>query len=376
MKPFTPINTDDRNVDRQREEADMLLLDTLDSDVSCDAAAPSPLPPDTALSSSAQILTDIDEAMNLGFGGSVDIDDAWRRFSSDKPALSAAAKPSQPSLSRRRYAHWGITVTVAAATILLFFTLRPQTSIDAEAERLHLVTKRHGVTREVEQPAKLLREITVADVEMNELTAPAGGTLSAVLPDGTAVTLNANSRLRYPTTFSNTRREVSVVGEVYFDVTHDAAHPFVIRTSNVTARVLGTQLNVRCYDTNDVHVTLVKGKVEVGTEYGTVTISPNQDVSISETGMTVADVNPKDFTSWRDGIMYFDRATMRTILQQLAGWYDASIVCKDDEMLDRYYHFMFDTRSTLKDAVKLLEGTSDCTIRLDEQNKTIILDGE
>ena len=45
-------------------------------------------------------------------------------------------------------------------------------------------------------------------------------------------------------------------------------------------------------------------------------------------------------------------------------------------MLDRYYHFMFDTRSTLKDAVKLLEGTSDCTIRLDEQNKTIILDGE
>ena len=103
MKPFTPINTDDRNVDRQQEEADMLLLDTLDSDVSCDAAAPSPLPPDTALSSSAQILADIDEAMNLGFGGSVDIDDAWRRFSSDKPALHAAAKPSQPSLSRRRY---------------------------------------------------------------------------------------------------------------------------------------------------------------------------------------------------------------------------------------------------------------------------------
>lgn len=374
MKSFTPTYTDPSSLEPQQEEADMLLLDNLDADAACDTVVPPSMPSDSSLSASAQMLSDIDEALNTNLGKAVDIDEAWRRFSAGKPSLSSSGEKASQPASRLRYVFW--SVTVAAAAALLFFTLRPQAAIDREAERLQLVTNRHGVSEEVTQPEKILREVTVANVEMNELTAPAGGTLSAVLPDGTAVILNANSRLLYPETFSKASREVKIEGEVYFDVTHDPEHPFVIKTPNVTARVLGTQLNVRCYDTNDVHVTLVRGKVEVGSEYGTVTISPNQDVTVCETGMTVANVNPKDFTSWREGILYFDHATIRTILQQLAGWYGASIVCKNDEKLDGYYHFMYDTRGSLNDAVELLNGTSSCDIRFDEQNNAIILDSE
>ncbi len=43
-------------------------------------------------------------------------------------------------------------------------------------------------------------------------------------------------------------------------------------------------------------------------------------------------VNPKDFTSWKDGVLYFDNPSLRTILQQLGRVYDVNIVCRDEQL--------------------------------------------
>jgi ferric-dicitrate binding protein FerR (iron transport regulator) len=84
------------------------------------------------------------------------------------------------------------------------------------------------------------------------------------LSDGTVVTLNSATTLRYPDHFGDTGREVYLDGEAYFDVAKDASHPFIIHANRMNIRVLGTSFNVKSYQ-NEVlsEATLIKGSIEV-----------------------------------------------------------------------------------------------------------------
>lgn len=86
-----------------------------------------------------------------------------------------------------------------------------------------------------------------------------------ILPDGTDVCLNSESRLAYDTNFmSDTIRSVSLVGEAYFNVAKDAARPFVLSLDNVVVRVLGTSFNVRSMPGNTgMEIALVEGEVKL-----------------------------------------------------------------------------------------------------------------
>ena len=83
------------------------------------------------------------------------------------------------------------------------------------------------------------------------------------LPDGSKVWLNAESRLTYPKSFSGIcTRHVYLTGEAYFDVTENKSQPFIVETSNLQIKVLGTVFNVKSYDgEKNIETTLVKGSV-------------------------------------------------------------------------------------------------------------------
>ena len=68
-----------------------------------------------------------------------------------------------------------------------------------------------------------------------------------VLADGTKVWLNADSKLRFPVSFTAERREVYLEGEAYFEVAKDSEHPFIVHISRGAIEVLGTGFNVRDY---------------------------------------------------------------------------------------------------------------------------------
>lgn len=86
-------------------------------------------------------------------------------------------------------------------------------------------------------------------------------TQEVILPDGSQVTLNANSRLSYFEDF--TERKVHLSGEAFFDVARDTSSPFEIYTEETVTRVLGTSFNVRAYPNEDkVEVMVRTGRVE------------------------------------------------------------------------------------------------------------------
>ncbi|MBT1712606.1 FecR domain-containing protein, partial [Fulvivirgaceae bacterium PWU5] len=83
--------------------------------------------------------------------------------------------------------------------------------------------------------------------------------------DHSAGTLNNQRRLFYSSNFpQGYAREVVLEGEAYFDIAHDAAHPFVIHTQGVTVQVLGTAFNVEAFTGQPaVVVTVTRGRVRV-----------------------------------------------------------------------------------------------------------------
>ncbi len=107
------------------------------------------------------------------------------------------------------------------------------------------------------------------------------------LPDGSAVTLAPASTLKYPRTFGGTPRTVYLTGEAFFDVFHDANHPFLVYTDQVVTTVLGTRFRVRTA-ARQAQVRVLSGAVRVESRNAQagdsgVVLRPNQQAVYSAT---------------------------------------------------------------------------------------------
>ena len=111
-----------------------------------------------------------------------------------------------------------------------------------------------GKTNEVASPIRPFNEITINP----------GSRTKVQLPDGSQVWVNSGSHLTYEGNFKGNTREVQLDGEAYFDVAKDASRPFIVHTSNIDIKVLGTAFNVKAYKTEPtIEATLIHGSIEV-----------------------------------------------------------------------------------------------------------------
>jgi ferric-dicitrate binding protein FerR (iron transport regulator) len=102
------------------------------------------------------------------------------------------------------------------------------------------------------------------DKHFNEITVKLGTKTKVQLPDGSHVWVNSDSKLTYAETFTGPTRDIYLEGEAYFDVVKDAKHPFIVHTSGIDIRVLGTAFNVKAYKAEPtIEATLVHGLIEV-----------------------------------------------------------------------------------------------------------------
>ena len=100
--------------------------------------------------------------------------------------------------------------------------------------------------------------------EMIEISVAYGEQKRLILPDSSEVWLNAGSSILYPETFAKDKRLVMLDGEAYFSVKKDTVSPFIVETSQLSVKVLGTRFNVKAYPNDEkITTTLTSGKVEV-----------------------------------------------------------------------------------------------------------------
>lgn len=154
------------------------------------------------------------------------------------------------------------------------------------------------------------------------------------LPDGSTVLLNAGSRLSYHDSFGDTVREVTLTGEAFFDVKHDPAHAFRVRTGNVTTTVLGTAFNVHAYpEEKNVTVTVARGKVKVSNakeEYAVIT--PNQQLAVNKTTNTIAKAEMKVevATEWKSTFLILDNVTLQAAAAMIGDKYNVKVLIADE----------------------------------------------
>ncbi len=179
------------------------------------------------------------------------------------------------------------------------------------------------------------REITENDKAFyNTIRTPRGGQYQVTLSDGTKVWLNAASSLRFPVVFAGSERKVEITGEAYFEVARNEKQPFRVKAAASQVEVLGTHFNVNAYDDEaSIKTTLLEGRVKVSVpEAGpqAIFLEPGQQAGIAKDGKinVLDDADTEAVVAWVFGRFQFRSADLKTILRQIARWYDADIVYK------------------------------------------------
>ncbi len=223
-------------------------------------------------------------------------------------------------------------------------------------------------------------------IHKNQVGTKKGSKSHIVLPDGTNVWLNADSKITYPGNFQGDIREVSLVGEAFFDVVKNVNKPFIIHTGTMDVKVLGTAFNVRSYPGEmTTEASLLRGLIEVtlnGTEKKKILLKPNEkltvlnsDESYLKTGpvtakrnipeevdipilaITKIHYNQKDSsnaeTSWVYNKLSFDNEKIDRVFSKIEQWYDIEIVVEDENIQSKHFTATFENKS-LKDVMEAL----------------------
>ena len=120
-------------------------------------------------------------------------------------------------------------------------------------------------------------------------------------------------------------------------VARDEERPFIVRTSEVDIRVLGTVFNINAYPDGDyVRTTLVAGKVEAQCGEERILMEPGMQVAYNK-AMRQADYFPVDvhlFTSWKDGYYDFEEMSLGELMQVLSRWYNVQVKFAEPALKD------------------------------------------
>lgn len=172
-----------------------------------------------------------------------------------------------------------------------------------------------------------------------ELKVPLGQMSEVTLCDGTHIWLNSGTTLKYPNSFGDDSRDISLDGEAFFKVEHSKV-PFVVKLKKSEVEVLGTSFNVVSYaEENSSQVTLVEGSVQINTLEGKAItkIKPSEQINIPDNleELTIKTVNTGFYSSWIDGKIEFDEERLADIAFRLERWYNVKIsfTSKDAEDL-------------------------------------------
>lgn len=170
------------------------------------------------------------------------------------------------------------------------------------------------------------------EVSYNTLLNPRGSKIIDItLADSSRVWLNAGSSLTYPVAFTGNERKVSIEGEAYFEVAHNASNPFIVSKENTDIKVLGTRFNVNAYDDEaDMRITLLQGAIRVTNNQQAATVKPGEQAIVKSGRIDMADaVNLEQVMSWKEGYFRMKGTDLASLMRQIARWYDVQVVYKN-----------------------------------------------
>ena len=198
------------------------------------------------------------------------------------------------------------------------------------------------------------------------------------LPDGSSVQLNQNSYLEYADSFEGKKlREVSLIGEAYFDIKHDTKHPFVIRTGKIKTTVLGTAFNINAYDVNHaITVTVTRGKVRVEDEKRILAIlTPDQQLAWNDKSPEPlkTKVNAMQVVEWKNQDLIMDDLSLDDAAKLIAERYGVKIHFTNERVKSCRFTAAFLNRNDINQVLSVISDITGATLTL--KNNLLTIDG-
>lgn len=219
-----------------------------------------------------------------------------------------------------------------------------------------------------------------------------------ILPDGSQVWLNSESKISYGKQFGSTLREVELTGEAFFDVVKDKNKPFIIHTSTIDIRVIGTAFNVRSYPgEKTVETALIRGIVEVtvhNNPENKIILKPNEKLVLQvpakndkSVDRSTASDNNEPFlsisklqylnndssaveTSWTKNQLAFSSESLDEVAAKIGRWYGVEIMIKDQKLIEGKYTGVFEDES-LTEVLNALKLTGNFRYVINKKQITI-----
>ncbi|MEO6731831.1 MAG: FecR family protein [Ferruginibacter sp.] len=239
-------------------------------------------------------------------------------------------------------------------------------------------------------------------VAQSEVSTKSGSRTKIRLPDGSSVWLNGSSKLVYDKHFGQQTREVTLIGEGYFDIVKNKNKPFIIHTSKINIKVLGTAFNVKAYPgEKNTETSLIRGSIEITMKGRTdkIMMKPNDKLIISneiipaERGIAInkktgpivgdstfmlmghltraSDDNTIVETAWVENKLVFDNERFDEVALKMERWYGVSIRFMDDRLKTQRLTGTFE-KETISEALMALQlSTPFFKYKINNQNINI-----
>ncbi|QEM02585.1 DUF4974 domain-containing protein [Mucilaginibacter rubeus] len=196
---------------------------------------------------------------------------------------------------------------------------------------------------------------------INTLATSKGEQYQVILPDGSHVWLNAASILKYPVVFTGKERLVELTGEAYFEVAHNKAMPFKVKTRQQQVEVLGTHFNINAYtDERTTATTLLEGSVKVtsASTNQNMIIKPGEQSTVNGDAMNVQEVDTDEAIAWKNGYFLFNDENLASIMKKVSRWYNVEVEYKDVSVQSLVFSGTVSKYQNVSQVIKTLELTN------------------
>ena len=236
---------------------------------------------------------------------------------------------------------------------------------------------------------KYIRSSSINTGSQETIAVQNGSRSRSMLPDGSTVWLNVGSKLFYDGNLNGATREVRLEGEAFFDVVKQLHRPFIVHTSGIDIKVLGTTFNVKSYpDDKTVETTLYHGSVKIfrenESEKSAIILKPNEKVIIPKDAaiahnrvslkndspvpeikrssyiLTHIDSTKKENerieTAWLYSRLEFKGDNFEAVARKMERWYNVTIFFTDEKVKQLSVQGSFETETIEQAMVALKEG--------------------
>ena len=207
---------------------------------------------------------------------------------------------------------------------------------------------------------------------------PNGKKYSVTLVDGTNVELNSNTNISFSNSIVSKERRVELQGEAFFDVAHNENRPFVVQSSDLKIKVLGTEFNVSNYKNNAyTSTTLVDGSISVSNQQGqSKTITPGDQAKLyhNQGEILVDKVNVQEEVSWTMNRMIFENETLENIINSLNVWYDVEFEIHDNNISKYKFTGTLKKKNEITHFLQMLKYTGGINHKIEGNKVTLFFE--